>query len=71
MQQFLQGLFRTAVDGNAEMAATHEQALSLSTANIQNQFQGLNDIAERNQEYAVYMASFMVGRIDLPNLFRF
>lgn len=65
MQQFLQGLLRTAVEGNAEMAATHEQALSLSTTNIQNQFQGLHEIAEKNQEYAVYMAGFMVGR-DQP-----
>jgi hypothetical protein len=71
MQQFLQGLFRTAVEGNAEMAATHEQALSLSTTNIRNQFQGLNDIAERNQEYAVYMTSFMVRRNKLLDLFCF
>jgi hypothetical protein len=68
MQQFLQGLFRTAVEGNAEMAATHEQALSLSTTNIQNQFQGLHEIAEKNQEYAVYMAGFMVRRNKTPDL---
>jgi len=66
MQQLLQSLFRTAVEGNAAMATTHEQALSLSTTNIQNQFQSLHEIAEKNQEYAIYMASFMVGRDEAP-----
>lgn len=60
MQQFMQTLFKTAVDGNAEMAATHEQALSLSTNNIQARFEDLNGLAEKNQAYTIHMASFMV-----------
>jgi hypothetical protein len=71
MQQFLQALFKTAVEGNAEMAATHEKALSLSTNNIQARFEALNEMAEKNQEYTMYMASRMVGDINTLNLFCF
>ncbi|TVY92444.1 hypothetical protein LAWI1_G001075 [Lachnellula willkommii] len=59
IQQFLQSLFKTAVEGNAEMAATHEQALSLSTNNIQARFEGLNELAEKNQALTMHMASLM------------
>ncbi|TVY48932.1 hypothetical protein LOCC1_G001386 [Lachnellula occidentalis] len=59
IQQFLQSLFKTAIEGNAEMAATHEQALSLSTDNLQARFEGLNEMAEKNQALTMYMASYM------------
>ena len=71
MQQFLQALFKTAVEGNAEMAATHDQALSLSTNNIQARFESLNEMAEKNQAYTMYMASFMVGDFNPLDSFCF
>jgi len=71
MQRFLKALFKTAIEGNAEMASTHEQALSLSTNNIQTRFESLNEMAEKNQAYTIYMASFMVGKLSPLDLFSF
>jgi len=61
IQQFLQALFKTADEGNAQMAAMHEQALSLSTNNIQARFEVLHEMAEKNQASASDMAGLMVG----------
>lgn len=63
IQQFLQSLFKTAVEGNAEMAAMHEQALSLSTSNTQARIEGLNEVVANSEAFVMRMASSMVGNL--------
>ncbi|KAG9234727.1 hypothetical protein BJ875DRAFT_483939 [Amylocarpus encephaloides] len=55
IQRFLQNLFQTAVEGNAEMAAKHEEALAVSTTNVQTRLANINEMAERTESYAVVL----------------
>ncbi|CAG8975672.1 hypothetical protein HYALB_00007875 [Hymenoscyphus albidus] len=55
INRFLKSVFQTAVEGNAEMVAKQEQALVASTSNFQNRLEGINDMAQRTEEYALML----------------
>lgn len=42
------------------MAAKHEQAMAVSTSNVQTRLEGINDMAQRTEEYAMMLSQAIV-----------
>ncbi|KAF4637662.1 hypothetical protein G7Y89_g427 [Cudoniella acicularis] len=59
IQRFLKDVFHAAVQGNAEMAARQEQALAVTTDNVQVRLENVNEMAERTEAYALMLGKAM------------
>lgn len=59
VQHFLQTLFKTAIRDNEEMAAKSEKALMVSTSNVENRLNSMNQMAERTGLYAYELGKAM------------